>query len=150
MEKTLPIRSIRRSPSAGMSHSNRPDKANFEDRDLDVSRNTVNASIRTYALSGIIFSAIFATSLDAHEFIIKPAALHAKSARKVPFTVLSTHVFISDEEVLEAKPLKLRCSRVSSRWTYLLKQTLFENPRWCRVCANQRYGDHCRSSVRTG
>lgn len=66
----------------------------------------MNALIGTYALLAITCSAIFTTSLNAHEFIIKPAALHAKVGEKLPFSVLSTHVFMSGEELLEAKTVK--------------------------------------------
>lgn len=148
MEKTLPIRSIRRSPSAGMSHLNRPDKANFEDRDLDVRRNTVNASIRTYALSGIMqFLRHHWTPTSSHQ-----AGRSARKSRRERYHSPCFRLTSSSatRKSWRRKPLKLRCSRVSSRWTYLLKQTIFENPRWYRVCPNEGYGDHCRSPVRTG
>jgi uncharacterized GH25 family protein len=45
--------------------------------------------------------------LDAHEFIIKPAALHAKAGDKIPFSVLPTHVFMSGEELLPAKSVNV-------------------------------------------
>ena len=40
------------------------------------------------------------STIQAHEFIIKPAALRVNAGDKVPFSVLSTHVFMSGEELL--------------------------------------------------
>ena len=39
------------------------------------------------------------STIQAHEFIIKPAALRVNAGDKVPFSVLSTHVFMSGEEL---------------------------------------------------
>ncbi|HXF75354.1 MAG TPA: DUF4198 domain-containing protein [Methylomirabilota bacterium] len=50
---------------------------------------------------------IFGSSAHAHEFIIKPAALHAKAGDKIPFSVLSTHVFMTGEELLPAKSVNV-------------------------------------------
>jgi uncharacterized GH25 family protein len=52
------------------------------------------------------WSAIFATSLDAHEFIIKPAQLQVDTGAKLPFNVLATHVFMVGEEVEPVKTVK--------------------------------------------
>ncbi len=49
----------------------------------------------------------YKAELCAHEFIIKPAALHAKAGDKIPFSVLSTHVFMSGEELLPAKSVNV-------------------------------------------
>jgi len=54
----------------------------------------------------VIYCSIFASSSRAHEFIIKPASLHVKAGDKVPFSILSTHVFMSSEELLSAKTVK--------------------------------------------
>jgi uncharacterized GH25 family protein len=43
----------------------------------------------------------------AHEFIIKPVTLHASGGEKVLFSVLSTHVFMSGEELLPAKSVNV-------------------------------------------
>jgi uncharacterized GH25 family protein len=67
----------------------------------------VNTLIGTYALLATICSAIFTTSSDAHEFIIKPTSLYAKAGEKLPFSVLSTHVFMSGEELLSAATVKV-------------------------------------------
>jgi len=54
----------------------------------------------------VIYCSIFAAPSRAHEFIIKPASLHVKAGDKVPFSILSTHVFMSGEELLSAKTVK--------------------------------------------
>jgi uncharacterized GH25 family protein len=46
------------------------------------------------------------SAVHAHEFIIKPAALRVNAGDKVPFSVLSTHVFMSGEELLSANTVK--------------------------------------------
>ena len=46
------------------------------------------------------------STIQAHEFIIKPAALRVNAGDKVPFSVLSTHVFMSGEELLSVKTVK--------------------------------------------
>jgi nickel transport protein len=47
-----------------------------------------------------------ASTTEAHEFIIKPASLRVNAGDKVPFSVLSTHVFMSGEELMSAKTVK--------------------------------------------
>src|SRR5215510_1398218 len=73
----------------------------FGDRDFDVGRQ-MNALIGTYALLATTCTAIFTTSLDAHEFIIKPARLRVESGAKLPFHIMATHFFMLSEE---AEPL---------------------------------------------
>jgi nickel transport protein len=46
------------------------------------------------------------SAAHAHEFIIKPAAFHVNVGDKVPFRVLSTHVFMIGEELLAANNVK--------------------------------------------
>src|SRR5262245_16383531 len=62
----------------------------------------MKAWIARYSVLATISALIFASSSRAHEFIIKPAAMHAKAGDKVPFSVLSTHVFMAGEELLSA------------------------------------------------
>jgi len=62
----------------------------------------MKAWIARYSVLTTISALIFASSSRAHEFIIKPAAMHAKAGDKVPFSVLSTHVFMAGEELLSA------------------------------------------------
>jgi uncharacterized GH25 family protein len=49
---------------------------------------------------------LWISTVRAHEFIIKPASLRVNAGDKVPFSVLSTHVFMSGEELLSAKTVK--------------------------------------------
>ena len=46
------------------------------------------------------------STVHAHEFVIKPASLRVNAGDKVPFSVLSTHVFMSGEELLSASTVK--------------------------------------------
>ena len=66
----------------------------------------MNALIAKYSLSALACCVIFTVSSHAHEFIIKPAALRVNVGDKVPFSVLSTHVFMSGEELLAANTVK--------------------------------------------
>src|SRR5262249_50633538 len=67
----------------------------------------MNALIAKYSLSALACCVIFTVSSHAaHEFIIKPAALRVNVGDKVPFSVLSTHVFMSGEELLAANIVK--------------------------------------------
>jgi nickel transport protein len=66
----------------------------------------VNALIGRFALLATTWSAIFTASLDAHEFIVKPAQLQVESGAKLPFSILSTHVFMVSEEVEPLETVK--------------------------------------------
>ncbi len=47
-------------------------------------------------LASLILSA---SVIHAHEFIIKPVQLNAEAGHKLPFSVVSAHVFMISEEV---------------------------------------------------
>jgi uncharacterized GH25 family protein len=60
------------------------------------------------AVSVVLATAIgwWISAVHAHEFIIKPALLRVHVGDKVPFSVLSTHVFMIGEELLAANTVK--------------------------------------------
>ena len=66
----------------------------------------MKALIARYSLLASACCVIFTSSSRAHEFIIKPAAVRVKADDKASFSVLSTHVFMSDEELLSANFVK--------------------------------------------
>ena len=66
----------------------------------------MKALIGRYSLLAMACGLIFVSSSRAHEFIIKPASMHAKAGDKVPFSVLSTHIFMAGEELLSAGTVK--------------------------------------------
>jgi len=53
------------------------------------------------------FGLVFVSLAQSHEFIIKPASSYAKPGEKLPFNVLSTHVFMTGEELLSAAAVKV-------------------------------------------
>jgi len=67
----------------------------------------MKALIARYSVLVMAGCATFTASSHAHEFIIKPASMHAKAGDKIPFSVLSTHVFMSGEELLSAKSVEV-------------------------------------------
>lgn len=74
----------------------------------------MKALIARYSLLAMAYCVIFTASSRAHEFIIEPASLRVKAGDKVPFSVLSTHVFMSGEELLSANFVKaslLKCNK---------------------------------------
>jgi uncharacterized GH25 family protein len=66
----------------------------------------MKALIARYSLLATACCVIFTSSSRAHEFIIKPATLCVNAGDNVPFSVLSTHVFMSGEELLSANFVK--------------------------------------------
>ncbi len=50
----------------------------------------------------------FPFALQAHEFIIKANQPPVERGAKLPFSVLSTHVFMTGEEMLPVKSVKVR------------------------------------------
>ena len=56
-------------------------------------------------IAGVILT-LCALVAHAHEFIIKPAQLQIKSGAKLPFSILSTHVFMVGEEVAPVDAVK--------------------------------------------
>jgi len=67
----------------------------------------MKTSIACCGLLAAVRCLIFVSSSHAYEFIIKPVALHAKVGDKIPFSVLSAHVFMSGEELLQAKSVNV-------------------------------------------
>jgi len=66
----------------------------------------MKALVAKFSLLATACCVSFAAPSHAHEFIIKPASLNAKAGEKVPFSVLSTHVFMAGEELLSAETVK--------------------------------------------
>ena len=56
-------------------------------------------SIQMLALLVLVASTLFCASANAHEFIIKPVQLDVAVGHKLPFSVVSCHVFIVSEEL---------------------------------------------------
>jgi hypothetical protein len=74
----------------------------------------MKALIARYSLLATACCVIFTSSSRAHEFIIKPATLCVNAGDNVPFSVLSTHVFMIGEELLPAETVKaslLKCNK---------------------------------------
>ena len=51
---------------------------------------------------------LFATPALAHEFIVKPAKTMVKAGEKLPFAVVSSHVFMISEELEDAPDVKVQ------------------------------------------
>ncbi|MCK5099406.1 MAG: DUF4198 domain-containing protein, partial [Desulfobacteraceae bacterium] len=51
----------------------------------------------------VLMTCIIATSAFAHEFIIKPVQFNAEPGQKIPFSVVSAHVFMVSEEMEPAE-----------------------------------------------
>ena len=66
----------------------------------------MKALIAGYSLLATACCVIFTSSSRAHEFIFKPATLCVNAGDNVPFSVLSTHVFMIGEELLPANFVK--------------------------------------------
>src|SRR5215510_15369328 len=48
----------------------------------------------------------YVSTVDAHEFIVKPQQLRVESGAKLPFTILATHFFMIGEEVEPVNTVK--------------------------------------------
>ena len=59
------------------------------------------AALRDGAIGGAaLFPLLVGTTAGAHEFIVKPASTRAVAGAPVPFSILSTHVFMQGEEMI--------------------------------------------------
>jgi len=64
----------------------------------------------------------YVSTVDAHEFIVKPQQLRVESGAKLPFTILATHFFMIGEEVEPVNTVKAWLLEGEERTSIELKE----------------------------
>ena len=69
----------------------------------------------------VLLACIIASSAFAHEFIIKPVQFNAEPGQKIPFSVVSAHVFMVSEEMEPAEYVGVSLIKGNSRTSLKLQ-----------------------------